>query len=371
MEQNLEKLVRISRRYGQDPDYVIAGGGNTSFKNNDKIWVKASGTSMINIKTEDFVCLDRQKLRKLSTTVYNNDPLIREEQVREDLYAAVLYPKDKRPSVETSLHETIGYSFVVHTHPTIVNGLLCSVNSGNIVQRLFGKDALYVEYTDPGYTLFKKIDAQLTKYRKIHKDDPKIIFLENHGVFVAANSTEEIERIYGHMILKISNKIKAVPKVSDRFIPYALKQIIELLKADTEFLTFSMVPWSARLITQYLEDKNEFEMISRPLTPDNIVYCKSNCLYIADVENILNEINAFRTMFGYYPKVIGIRGNGVLAMDESFKSAGIVLDVFRDMIKVNYLTQNFGGPRYLSQKQVEFIDNLEAEHYRRKISKIK
>jgi rhamnose utilization protein RhaD (predicted bifunctional aldolase and dehydrogenase) len=371
MEQNLERLVRISRRYGQDPDYVIAGGGNTSFKNQDKIWVKASGSSMVNIKADDFVCLDRQKLWTISTAVYDNDPIIREEQVREDLNAAVLHPGDKRPSVETSLHEAIRYAFVVHTHPTIVNGLLCSLNSYNTVQRLFGKDALYVEYTDPGYVLFKKINSELTKYRKIHKNDPKIIFLENHGVFVAADSTEEIEKIYGHIILKISNKIKAVPKVSDRFIPFSLKQIVGLLQANTEFLTLFIVPWSARLITQYLDDRNEFERISRPLTPDNIVYCKSNYLYVPDVENILNEIKAFRTLHGYYPKVIGIRGNGVLAMDENFKSAGIVLDVFRDMIKVNYLTRNFGGPRYLSQEQIEFIDNWEAEHYRRKISKIK
>jgi rhamnose utilization protein RhaD (predicted bifunctional aldolase and dehydrogenase) len=371
MEQNLEKLVRISRQYGQDPEYVIAGGGNTSYKNHDKIWVKASGIPMINIKAEDFVCLDRQKLKIIATRTYNNDPGIREELVKEGLYAAVVYPAGKRPSVETSLHEIIPYSFVVHTHPTFVNGLLCSVNSKNIVNRLFGDRALYVEYTDPGYVLFKTVNATLKKYRSIKKNDPNIIFLENHGVFVAANSTDEIDEIYRNIITKISGEIQFDPEIDALPDSSALDQIIDQLQTNAEFSSYSIIPWSDGLILRYLQDRNKFEHISRPLIPDNIVYCKSNYLYVSDTRKIPVELKAFRTMFGYYPKVIGIRGNGILAMDENQKSAGIVLDVFCDMIKVYCLTQNFGGPRYLSQKQIEFIDNWEAEHYRRQISQIK
>ena len=32
----IEKLVEVSREYGSDDKYVIAGGGNTSFKTADK-----------------------------------------------------------------------------------------------------------------------------------------------------------------------------------------------------------------------------------------------------------------------------------------------------------------------------------------------
>ncbi len=42
----IEKLVEVSRKYGSDDRFVIAGGGNTSFKTVDRLWVKASGHAL-------------------------------------------------------------------------------------------------------------------------------------------------------------------------------------------------------------------------------------------------------------------------------------------------------------------------------------
>ena len=39
--KEIEELIEISRKYGKDSRYVIAGGGNTSYKNAEKLWVKA------------------------------------------------------------------------------------------------------------------------------------------------------------------------------------------------------------------------------------------------------------------------------------------------------------------------------------------
>lgn len=58
--------------------------------------------------------------------------------------------------METSLHNVIDFPFVVHLHPTVVNGLLCSVNVESELKRLFGNRVLYIEYTDPGYVLLKR-----------------------------------------------------------------------------------------------------------------------------------------------------------------------------------------------------------------------
>ena len=43
MNREIKDLLEISRFYGTDKNFVIAGGGNTSFKNDSTIWVKASG----------------------------------------------------------------------------------------------------------------------------------------------------------------------------------------------------------------------------------------------------------------------------------------------------------------------------------------
>ena len=46
MKPELKELVDISRFYGVNKDYVIAGGGNTSYKDDKYLWVKASGTTL-------------------------------------------------------------------------------------------------------------------------------------------------------------------------------------------------------------------------------------------------------------------------------------------------------------------------------------
>ena len=158
-EAGIQDLISVSQFYGRDTRFVIAGGGNTSYKNNEKIWVKASGSSLATITEDGFAVLDRSLLNPMSDKQYSSDEAEREEQVKNDLAAATL-TKGRRPSVETSMHNVIDYAFVVHLHPTIVNGLMCAQNAEKDLVRLFGEKALYVEYTDPGYVLFKKVDER-------------------------------------------------------------------------------------------------------------------------------------------------------------------------------------------------------------------
>ena len=51
----LSTLVKMSNTYGSNPAYVLAGGGNTSVKNDTTLYVKGSGTQLATIKAEEFV----------------------------------------------------------------------------------------------------------------------------------------------------------------------------------------------------------------------------------------------------------------------------------------------------------------------------
>ena len=136
MNQEIKDLIDISHFYGADKEYVIAGGGNTSFKDDNIIRVKASGQPLSDLTEEGLVTLSREKLREISRKTYSEDPVKREEQVKNDLFSGVLEQSgNKRPSVETSLHEMIRYRFIVHLHPTLINGILCSRNAGSITQK--------------------------------------------------------------------------------------------------------------------------------------------------------------------------------------------------------------------------------------------
>lgn len=141
MRPEIKELIEISRFYGKNKDYVIAGGGNTSFKDDSTIWIKASGRSLACLDEGSLVALSREKLHLISEKTYSEDPVLREEQVKNDLYASIEGSDlSLRPSVETSLHELIRYKFIVHLHPTLVNGILCSRNAKKMVQKLFGKE---------------------------------------------------------------------------------------------------------------------------------------------------------------------------------------------------------------------------------------
>ena len=69
----IQDLITISQFYGGDSRFVIAGGGNTSYKNAEKIWVKASGSSLATITEDGFAVLDRSLLNPMSEKKYSAD----------------------------------------------------------------------------------------------------------------------------------------------------------------------------------------------------------------------------------------------------------------------------------------------------------
>ena len=70
---SLQKLVEISNFYGKNPDYVLAGGGNTSVKDDTTLYVKGSGTQLATIKAEEFVKMSRTRLNEIMKTDYPED----------------------------------------------------------------------------------------------------------------------------------------------------------------------------------------------------------------------------------------------------------------------------------------------------------
>jgi len=377
MIPEIKELIEISKYYGNNKDYVIAGGGNTSFKDDETIWIKASGQSLAEMTEDGLVALNRDKLHVISSNTYSDDPAAREEEVKADMFLSIIDPgKNKRPSVETSLHEIIRYKFVVHLHPTRINGILCSRNAKNLTHKLFSDSVLFVPYTDPGYILFKKLESEIINYRQKFFHDPQIIFLENHGVFVGADSTEDIKRIYDEIIKKIEEEISPVPDIKP--LPYnpLLHKVLPALR----MLLSGEKPGVIRfrnnsLIAMFYQNQNEFHKISLPLTPDIIVYCKTRYLYIehsSTAEKIIDsfkyQLPHFISEYGYSPKVLVIKDMGIFAIAESFASAEACLDVYEDLIRISYYTSQCGGIKFLTPEQVAFIDQWEVENYRRKVS---
>ncbi len=101
---DLDALVALSRLYGSDSEWVLAGGGNTSVKIGETLYVKASGTSLGTIDETGFCAIDRSRLDAMWSASYPEETDAREAAALADLMAARVPGETKRPSVETLMH---------------------------------------------------------------------------------------------------------------------------------------------------------------------------------------------------------------------------------------------------------------------------
>jgi len=372
--KEIQQLIEISQFYGRDSRFVIAGGGNTSYKNAEKIWVKASGSSLAAITEDGFAVLDRAKLNLMSDKLYSANAAEREEQVKNDLADATI-TKGKRPSVETSMHNVIDFAFVVHMHPTLVNGLMCAVNAESDLKKLFGAKALYIEYTDPGYVLFKKVEDAIKAFRAENGAEPAVIWLQNHGIFVAANSIEEVKVLYTKVLDTLEKAVKFPVPSEERATCSCTEQILPGIRMTLSKEGLKTLKVRKNTLVKHFYDTEEAQAkIVKPFTPDAIVYCKSNYIFLNDEEpeavlaEAAKQIPAFTAKFGYQPKVILIKGIGLVAVGDNAAQCDIILDVFEDAMKIAYYAESFGGPHPMTQAQIDFIDNWEVENYRRSVA---
>jgi len=376
MKKEIAELIAVSQFYGKQKDYTLGGGGNTSYKDENHLYVKASGHSLATITENGFAVLDRSKLQAMIHKTYSEDPHTREYEVKEDLLASRIDSESSlRPSVETSLHEAINYAYVVHMHPHMVNGLLCSKNAESKTRDLFGDKGIYVPYTDPGMILFKKVLKLIEEYRKSHASDPNYIFLQNHGVFVNADSVEKITELYENIDEALLSVIKGRLIISERRLPDIAQKQLKILNeylSDDRFIEFRF----NSLIEQYTLNKSTLSRISKPFIPDQIVYCKAFPLIIPynghkllDSNDLGTIIASYKKKHGFEPKVILFEKGPLVGLEENKKSTDLVLDMFEDAMRISYYSEFFGGPNFMSDSQIAFIENWEVEHYRQKIAK--
>jgi rhamnose utilization protein RhaD (predicted bifunctional aldolase and dehydrogenase) len=199
----LTEIIRFSRALG-DPqfDLVILAEGNTSVRTAaDRMLVKASGSSMRTAGEQDFVEVDLTVFMDLI-----NGGAASDDDVSAMLAAATIQGL-KRPSVESLLHavclQVPGVNAVAHTHPTPVNALLCSSEASWLTEGsmfpdqivVMGENQLMVPYVDPGLPLAQEVLASLSAHVHEFGSHPKVIYLQNHGMFALGGNAEEALQI--------------------------------------------------------------------------------------------------------------------------------------------------------------------------------
>jgi rhamnose utilization protein RhaD (predicted bifunctional aldolase and dehydrogenase) len=302
-----------------------------------------------------------------------------------------------RPSVETILHAMFPYAYVVHLHPALVNGVLCSVRAEKSIRELFGDDVLYVPYTTPGYILSKTLSDSFETWTKQGRRFPSIVFLQNHGIFVAADSVQEIDKIYSMVFDRIASRIVKIPDFStsgknvDALMRKADDMKTALMAAAAGYLETPSIEFQTNNeILRYADSAEDFARLNGAFSPDHIVYAGARPLYVPckilegndsetdkaqspDVTNrtkavLAKQIGAYIAQEGTYPHVVVVEKLGAFGLAKNDKAAQLALLLFKDAIKVSVYSMSFGGPHFMEPADVDFIKKWEVEQYRSTVS---
>jgi len=389
--RDIESLVAVSRRYGADPEFCLAGGGNTSLKSGDRLLVKASGFALATIAVDGFVEMDRRALAELLASELPAEANAREEAFKQAVLAARTQPeKGQRPSVECVLHNLLPRPLVAHSHSTYVNMITCAQGGEAIARKLFGDDVLWVPYVDPGYILARTLDQLLKQYvKRTRRDCPDAVFMQNHGLIVCGNSAAQIERQTDQIIAKIQRHLATIPAAEPfgsvkKLDPAAARSLVMKIAPALRGLlagsdTLKVVNFRDASEVLDLVGSAEGKSIvdGGPLTPDQIVYCRSFPLWFEAndsedaaelVGRLAKSIDEHRARRGTLPGIVLVGGLGMFSQGDDFASAETAGRVYLDAIKVMAGAQRLGGVNRLSEAQYRFIEEWEVESYRKKVS---
>jgi rhamnose utilization protein RhaD (predicted bifunctional aldolase and dehydrogenase) len=196
-----DEIVTLSHELGrEDRNLAILGEGNTSARvDAESFVVKASGSSLSNLSVANVTQCRFEPLSKLLDEAEADD-----EKILAALQASQVNPKAKRPSTEAVFHAYLlslpGISWVGHTHPITVNGILCSPRAKDFANQrccpdeivCCGPASLLLPYVDPGLALAKAVRTGVEDYSRRNGKPPRVILLTNHGLIAPASSAEGV-----------------------------------------------------------------------------------------------------------------------------------------------------------------------------------
>ncbi len=348
---DLTKLVELSNKYGSDPELVLAGGGNTSYKEDGVLYVKCSGTKLGTITADGFVAMDIGRLTELMDKQYPADDASREAAYLADVMNAVCdEDRTKRPSVEALLHSLFPQKYVLHVHPALINGITCAENGRVIASEILGDDIIWIDICRPGYTLGKLCSEAMNAYLAAKGKPVQIILLQNHGIFIAADTPEEIGELTAAVIGKLEARLQGSYKdIED--------ELSEITGRPARFLPIREAAW-------FVDNEENAAALAKPFTPDHIVYC-GPFMYFVKAAAMKSSLDAFRQEHGDYPKVVLVEKAGAFAVCDE-KAMGNVKLLVNDAMKIAYYARKFSDIQPMTDDLTNFITHWEAESYRKK-----
>jgi len=334
----LNELRRMSARIGNNILLVQGAGGNSSIKDGDVLWVKASGTWLADAEDKDiFVPVLLSGVRKALAEGNECMPLIPQRT-----------ETTMRASIETSLHALLPYPVVLHVHS--VNAIAWSVLSDaedDLAARLHGLSWRRVDYHHPGLPLARAISPIAVQ------GEVDVLILGNHGLVVGAETCEAAEAL----VNDVEQRLALAPRAGAAGHDRALDQLC----LDTDYRR----PQEA-LCHKLATDPHNLAIATRgSLYPDHVVFLGPALPALAH-HGSLAAIERRAELGGFPPPVaMLVPGRGTVIRKDASPGAEAMLTCLA--LVVSRLPLN-AAIRYLSSHDEQALLNWDAERYRQQMT---
>ena len=337
MRNNLEAVVtQYCSVLGMDPLLVQGAGGNVSWKQDNTLWVKASGTWLADATDKNiFVPVDLPHLiHAISENNFDVTPKLREQTTL-------------KPSIETLLHALLPHRIVVHLHAIEILAYLVRETIEEALQLHMEPSISWalIDYYKPGPELAAAIHTALIK-----KPNSNVLFLKNHGVVIAGENIEEVDSYLNQLI----STFKTLPDTG--LTP------TRLLCTAIEVGEQKYVPLDIPNIHHLVFSSVFYDRIksSWALYPDHVVFLGPHAFCYENIEDFKEALAS-----GYSPDLVFIKETGVFATSQFNATKKEQLKCFYHVIVRQPEAVSL---QTLTNKQINELLNWDAEQYRQALT---
>lgn len=335
-----QTLAEASQRIGADPLLIQAAGGNSSIKEDDTLWVKASGLWLRDaLQRPMFVPVALSQVRERVRSG-DDDPV--GPAVLQSLAIAGL-----RPSIETTLHALMPHRVVLHVHAidAIVWAVLPDAQA-TLTKRLAGLNWGWVEYRRPGLPLTHAV-AELTQRQVVD-----VVLMANHGMVIGADTVPQAEALLQHVVDRLRLAVRRAPRADSAG-----------LARDAEGTGWQLPvhPDSHGVATDPLNLRRAERGV---LYPDHVVFLGHR---VATAPTHLTGDGALRAWLVQQrslatpPPYVAVPGRGVLVRDDLPEAAQEMLACLAHVLE---RLPECPEPVYLPDEETRALANWEAEKFR-------
>ncbi len=336
---DMPALRHLTAEIGRDLTLTQGPGGNTSVKQDGVLWVKASGTWMMNAETREiFLPLDAAIVRQRLLAGEGDCGA-----------TAGLDNTTARASIETPVHAILPHRIVIHVHCVeTIRWAILEDGEREIRWRLDGLSWVWIPYRRPGAPLAHAILDRMPANGR-----PDIYVFQNHGLMIGGDSCESAMAV----MREVRRRLAVTPRETEPAAP------------GRQPPPPSGYHWTDNQHFNRIAFDATAQAIGRggAMCPDQVMFLGAAYPEVRIDEPVDAAIARWRAIFGDLPSYLVVPESGVLVSDKATPSAIAMLEGLGH-VTLRVAADNVAAVRYLATVEIAELTNWDAEILRQKLA---